>query len=165
MSRLLLEPSIKQSNRIFFFISDFCFLWVFVVCVKFPSSFEISIWRQKFVNLFLFLRGEENKELCVHLVARFHFSLPVFFFLSKVSLRLHDSRAICVYIFLYSCTKRTLTRSLSLLSIPSAFLPERERPGTKTSHCIDTPLFYVPLSPLTLSIFPCCCPNHLAPRI
>jgi hypothetical protein len=70
-----------------------------------------------------------------------------------------------VYVFLYSCTKRTLTRSLSLLSIPSAFLPERERPGTKTSHCIDTPLFYVPLSPLTLSIFPCCCPNHLAPRI
>lgn len=42
---------------------------------------------------------------------------------------------------------------------------EREKePGTKTSHCIDTPLS-LSLSPLTLSIFPFCCPNYLAPRI
>jgi hypothetical protein len=147
VSRLLLEPSIKQSNRIFFFISDFCFLWVFVVCVKFPSSFEISIWRQKFVNLFSFLKGRKKiKNLAFTWSLDFTFpSLSFSFFLRFRCVYMTLVLSACMYFCILVRNERSPGHFL--FSASPAHFYRRER-GQEQKH----PIVLILLFSMSLSL-------------
>lgn len=176
------SPSIKSSHCIFFlFRIFFCFLFSFclVVFLKFPSfaSLEISliaVWRQKFVY-YIFWGRRRRKKLTGGEVAFTSwrsislFSPCLFSFLRFFSSSVYMTRAvICICFLLYERTRRAHPVTFSSqhpLRIFTVCQRERERDAvTKTSHCIDTPLFSaVPLSFNPFYFFPFVVPTILPP--